>query len=508
MLLKPKHVTQYLEAYLDHQLSPEERQLVDEHLAVCPGCAQRFFDARRVSHELGPVLKTVLGRPAPPPALSRQIRHALARANTPRRFAFPWAASGRALNAVGTLAIVSLLAFGVFGVIQGQMVGPDVASELQSGRPGSGGEIATATPTATTLMLPAVEATPILKQSSLGDTLPKPSPSSADSILPRMSTTPPLSSLTRQPEEENLLLDTADTLSPAEVPELNPPAGTIAFSFFNNAPGRQFYEIHLIKPDGSNHRFFPLEGVSEPALVENGQQIAYRAWSEPTSPRSLLSSNLEGYTPQRVGGFWEDAQPDWSPTENRLIFASQREMDRRWRLYTSWGDGSVEINLRREGKSPTFAPDGYRFAFESCDTFSTERCGLWLGDLDNSEYDSYPFLEDPLAKSPDWSPVSEQIAYMANPDDNWDLYLVNSDGRQARRLTTGPAIDGLPTWSPDGEWLAFLSNRGGVWGIWLLHVNSGQVHQVVSLPEAIFIPAERPPYGLRNWWDEQLSWSR
>jgi TolB protein len=310
-------------------------------------------------------------------------------------------------------------------------------------------------------------------------------------------------------EKENLPRPEAEENKPASIPEPELSEGLIAFSFFNPASDRQFYEIHLINPDGANHHLFPLDGVSEPALrwTEAGPQMAYRAWSEPTSPRSLLSSNLEGSPPHRIGGFWEDAQPDWSPTENRIIFASQREMDRRWRLYTSWGDGSAEVNLRREGKSPTFAPDGYRFAFESCD-ITNNQCGLWLGDLENSEYDSYPFLEDPLAKSPDWSPVGEQIAYMANPNDNWDLYLVNSDGQNVRRLTRDPAIDGLPTWSPDGEWLAFLSDRGGIWGIWLLHVSSGQIHQLISLEGASFTPSDGPPYGQRDWWDEQLSWSR
>src|SRR5690606_5111139 len=107
---------------------------------------------------------------------------------------------------------------------------------------------------------------------------------------------------------------------------------------------------------------------------------------------------------------------------------SQRESDRRWRLYTVWGDGSAERNLRREGRSPTFAPDGYRFAFESCNQRG-EDCGLWVGDLEHSEYESKLLLNDPLAKSPDWSPTGEEIVYMANPNENWDLYLVSSDGR-------------------------------------------------------------------------------
>jgi Tol biopolymer transport system component len=220
-----------------------------------------------------------------------------------------------------------------------------------------------------------------------------------------------------------------------------------------------------------------------------------------------LSGDLEGKKMFRVGGFWEDAQPDWSPTEDRLIYASQREGDRRWRLYTSWGDGDKEINLRREGKSPTFAPNGDSFAFEACDN-TGNRCGLWVGDLENSEYGSQPILENPLAKSPDWSPVDPEIAYMADPDKNWDLYVVNSDGTNVRRLTDDPAIDGLPTWSPDGKWLAFLSNRGENWGIWILHFASGETRQIFSFDGGTYTPPDRDPYDQRDWYDEQLSWSR
>jgi Tol biopolymer transport system component len=297
------------------------------------------------------------------------------------------------------------------------------------------------------------------------------------------------------------------TPTPLRNNSLKLPGGTIAFSLFD--PGRKIYEIHLINPDGSNHRLFSLDGVSEPALhrTEEGTHLlAYRAWSQPTSPRSLLSSNLEGEQPELIGGFWEDAQPDWSPTENRLIFASQRESDRRWRLYTIWGDGSAEVNLRREGKSPTFAPDGQRFAFESCDD-TGNRCGLWVAALSDSEYGAKPLLQNPRAAAPDWSPVADKIAYMANRDDNWELYVIDLNNRQINRLTNDPAVDGLPAWSPDGRWLAFVSNRNENWGIWALNVESGQLNQVYSFEGGVYTPPVGEPYGERNWWDEQISWS-
>lgn len=496
---KPRHITQQLEAYLDNRLSLEERRRVEEHVATCPDCARRLFDTRRVATELNPLFKSALGKPHPPAELRTRVRAAID--GQARRSRIPWAVPGRVLNAAGTIAVIGLLIFGVFTVIQGQLPGVDMTAEILLLRPlGDDGGVTPAAISTPTLVSQAIPTpTPTMALSSLGDTLSLPVAVEAVAENKSISAAPSVETTFK----EGLWRHTP-TPAPITIPGL--PGGTIAFSIFNPAGNRQVYETHFIDPDGANHQIFPLDGVSEPALSPDGQHLAYRAWSRPTSPRSLLSSNLEGYTPHRVGGFWEDSLPDWSPSEYRLIFSSQRESDRRWRLYTSKGDGSDETNLRREGRNPTFAPDGERFAFESCDS-TANRCGLWLGDLENAEYESAPFLEDPLAQAPDWSPVGDEIVYMANPQGNWDLYLVDVDGRNVRRLTTNPAVDGLPVWSPNGEWLAFLSNRGGEWGVWLLHVDTGEVRQVVELPSATFTPPAGSPYGQRNWWDEQLSWS-
>jgi TolB protein len=496
-----KHVTPAIEAYLDHQLAAEEREQFEAHLAVCLACTRQFYIAQRLAAELKPTMDAALGHPSLSPTLRYRIRHALEAAeSTPHSF-FGWAAPGRLLNAVGTVAMIGLLAFGALTVIQGQLPGSNVLPEIGSLSSGSDGQGEQGAPvTEPPLPLTDAASTPTPHRFTLRDTLPQKTPLPAQVVSENTSPTqkPPFAIKEGDQSSENQTEPSAASQSPP---------GTIAFSFFNQAANRQVYEIHLISPDGTDHRLFPLDGVSEPALhsTTGEYQLAYRAWGEPT--RSLLSSKLDGERPYRIGGFWEDAQPDWSPIEDRIIFASQREVDRRWRLYTIWGDGSTEVNLRREGKSPTFAPDGKRFAFESCDN-TGNRCGLWVGDLNNSEYGSQPFLEDPRAKSPDWSPVGEQIAYMAELNGNWELYLVNSDGNGRRRLTNDPAVDGLPAWSPDGQWLAFLSDRENNWSIWLLHVASGELRRVFSFDGGVFTPPARDPYGQRNWWDEQISWEK
>jgi hypothetical protein len=495
-----KHVDRLIEAYLDSRLSSEAHQHVETHLRDCPTCTRRLGDAKHLSRELGPLLQAALGWPTPQAALRQQIRGVLKTQQTVRPLNFIWTIPAQFLNATGTATLILLLVLGLFTVLQNQLSKAHPVGNITTSR---NNEKILVTTTATPTPPSPVETSSSPRNGfSLGDTLPTPTPH----LLISSTVTRSVTAVLPAP----VLPEANDLPVVNEKVTVDPPGGTIAFALFNPAPDRQLYEIHFINPDGTNHHKFSLDGVSEPALspTNSSHSLVFRAWAGPTSPRSLLSGDFPNQQFNSITNFWEDAQPDWSPTENRIIFASQRESDRRWRLYSVWGDGSFEVNLRREGKSPTFAPDGYRFAFESCDK-SGNQCGLWMGDLEHSEYASKPFLPNPSAKSPDWSPGAEEIAYMANPDGNWDLYLVNSDGRNVRRLTDEPAIDGLPVWSPDGEWLAFVSNQGGNWGIWLVHIRTGNLRSTITFERGTLTPPNRLPYnqhGERHWWDEQLSW--
>jgi hypothetical protein len=519
--MRTNHVDKLVEAYLDDQLSLELRQQVEIHIKICPICAQLLFDARRLKRELGPILRATLGQPLPPPMLRQKVRQTLEETQTTRPFYLRWTTPAQIFNAVGNAALIALLTFGVVIVTRGQIPGINLLSTSSSMTlPGSSdnGQIVariTATvPAPSPTPVPATDPTRSTpSRSSLGDTIDlsraAPPQVTAVSEPTLTSLSSPLTNAKIKEEVALQALSTPANISPTAT-SLPLPGGTIAYALFDFTPGVEMYQIHLINPDGSNHRYYSIKGVSEPALHPDNNEyaLAMRTWFGNSYPRKLLTSDGAAGRLQPITHFWEDAQPDWSPTENRIIFASQRESDRRWRLYTAWGDGSFEMELRREGRSPSFAPDGHRFAFESCED-TGDRCGLWLADLDNSEYGARLFLPDPSAKSPDWSPTSEEIAYMSNPAGNWELYLVNSDGSHLRRLTDTPDSDGLPAWSPDGEWLAFVSDREGSWGLWLLHVSSGTLHKTTTFGESSLTPLNSQPYnehGQRHWWDEQISW--
>ena len=54
-----------------------------------------------------------------------------------------------------------------------------------------------------------------------------------------------------------------------------------------------------------------------------------------------------------------------------------------------------------------------------------------------------------------------QIAFTSARDGNAEIYVMDADGKNQRRLTNHPTGDFHPSWSPDGKKIAFTSRRNG-----------------------------------------------
>jgi dipeptidyl aminopeptidase/acylaminoacyl peptidase len=86
------------------------------------------------------------------------------------------------------------------------------------------------------------------------------------------------------------------------------------------------------------------------------------------------------------------------------------------------------------------------------------------------------------------SPDGKTVAFVLRTTDlaanrgRTDLWLVDADGANLRRLTTHPAGDSNPCWSPCSKWIYFLSSRSGSSQVWRIAVDGGEAQQVTRLP--------------------------
>jgi TolB protein len=79
---------------------------------------------------------------------------------------------------------------------------------------------------------------------------------------------------------------------------------------------------------------------------------------------------------------------------------------------------------------------------------------------------------------PVFSPDGMRIAFMSGRDGNPEIYAMNVDGSNLRRLTNHPAGDATPTWSPNGSQIAFVSDRTGTPQIYLMGADGSNVRRI------------------------------
>jgi Tol biopolymer transport system component/uncharacterized protein YkwD len=156
-----------------------------------------------------------------------------------------------------------------------------------------------------------------------------------------------------------------------------------------------------------------------------------------------------------------DTQPDWSPITSTVVFETYR-------------DGPQDIEI-------------YGITF----TETVDDLILGPGPYNLTRRD---FAHD---RNPAWSPVGDLIAF--DSEDllytNTDIYVMNPDGRNQRRLTTHPASDSHPTWAPDGQAIAFCSWRDETAEIYTVKAD--------GMGEPVRLTRNRTIDG----WRGDLSWS-
>ena len=109
---------------------------------------------------------------------------------------------------------------------------------------------------------------------------------------------------------------------------------------------------------------------------------------------------------------------------------------------------------------------------------------LWVVDRDGGEARRLTASEG-AESSPKISPDGNWVAFTGQYDGGTDVFIVPIEGGEPQRLTWHPGADIVQDWSPDGDYVIFMSGRDGYPTVntkfYKVSVNGG-------MPEALPVP--------------------
>jgi Tol biopolymer transport system component len=169
-----------------------------------------------------------------------------------------------------------------------------------------------------------------------------------------------------------------------------------------------------------------------------------------------------------------DETPVWSPDGSQILFSSYVTEENN-ELFIMNVDGTGIIQLTdhpgRDGHQK-FSPDGATIIFNSqrdddgsgeirdYEIYEMNRDGSNVKRLTNfPEWDTYPSI------SPDGAMILWRRVLPTGGNTqsgrNSEIFVMGRDGSDPVNLTNDAAFDGYPAWSPDGSKIVFASNRAG-----------------------------------------------
>lgn len=289
-------------------------------------------------------------------------------------------------------------------------------------------------------------------------------------------------------------------------PKAEVPPSKIAFAIDREGTAR---EIMLIDPEGGE----PVPVVPADSTDETP------AWS-PEGLTLLFSSNRDGrrgiYSwDKQLGKIimaqYHDYAPSWSPDGRRIVYMSDR--DETWQIYSCSASGKDEKRLTNSKSNdtwPVWSQDGTSILFLSDRGGQQDIYAMKVLPAERDPLPKYeagkppptlpPWTEDPTPVTNDraWDgrpAVSRDGKWIAWPSDREGkaaIWIMDTAGKNARRITPNDSEADEPSWSPDGKELVFVSTRDGFRELYVQKVHEKTARRLTTQRGQIHTPAWSP----------------
>ena len=197
-----------------------------------------------------------------------------------------------------------------------------------------------------------------------------------------------------------------------------------------------------------------------PKWSPDGERIVFVSNRTGTPEIWLMDENGSNQTRLTKTERWHNT-PDWSPDGKRLVFCAN--YDGNIDIYTMNIDGSGLTQItdyKGMDFTPQFSPDGKKIIFASSRSGNDD---IWLYELDTGvkkQLTSYKARDFSPAFSPDGSLIAFVCGEVnATGEEDLDIYLMDNNGQNRRRVTGNLGTDRYVAWSADGNFLIYTSSR-------------------------------------------------
>jgi Tol biopolymer transport system component len=271
-------------------------------------------------------------------------------------------------------------------------------------------------------------------------------------------------------------------------------------------------EIYVVRPNGTGLKQLTRNAGDDgdPSWSPDGKRIVFASTRDGVlfpgddfPVGEIYVMRADGSNQTRITNDQaDDYYPEWSPDGRRIVFNSNRHdvYQRYLNIYTMDPDGSDVIRVTTSPEliddwRPGWSPDGRQIVFERRDYVADDTSEIYVIGVDGSGEQNLTNNSAARDAMPAWSPRGNLIAFASNrdaPGGNYfdgDIYVMEPDGSNPRRLTNTTESESFPQWSPDGSRIAFnrFVESTDHRDIFVMRANGSGVTQVTDDPGFIAV---------------------